>query len=200
YFLLPFKMERQLLTSSAEHTPESNKQNRSPGSSADHNSSRCSSDNSMASWHRGGMGRFDELPDRDPYEGWAAEMRDRYPVTSEFGRSLRRADAKKRLQEMTAVEEEIRNREAQHAEIADRIARFIADHELQMQYLIHFGVRAEEREMFRHILEDVANHGGLTLRQAADLCFARQNRDDPANSSGTTESSPEEDPFRNGAA
>lgn len=146
------------------------------------------------------MGRFDELPDRDPYEGGAAELRARYPVTSEFGRSLRKADAKKRLQEMAAVEAEIRDREMQHAEIADRIARFIADHELQMQYQIHFGVRAEEREMFRHILEDVADHGGLTLRHAADLCFARQNRDDPANPSGTNTTSPEGEAFRDGAA
>ena len=45
-----------------------------------------------------------------------------------------------------------------------------------MQYLIQFGVRACEREQFRTLLSQVAEHGGLSLSEAANLTHAMTQR------------------------
>lgn len=112
------------------------------------------------------------IPTRNPYHSYAGKLFDEYPAHSEIGRILRRGDAKKRLAEMDEVEAMIAQQERQHAEVADRIARTMAEHELNMHYLMHFGVRADEREEFRQLLGETADHGGLSLVEAANLAQA----------------------------
>ena len=55
------------------------------------------------------------------------------------------------------------------ARIGDRLQRLQAAHELNMQYLIMYGVSAEERHVFRDLLLKVVNNGSLTLRETTNL-------------------------------
>jgi hypothetical protein len=112
-------------------------------------------------------------PERNPYDSSAPLLFAESPATSEIGIVLRKSDAKARLREMAEVEPTILRQEAINSEIADRIERLHAEHQLNMQYLMQFGVSAAERETFRAILEEVSRHGGLGLREAADLAHAR---------------------------
>ncbi|MCA9027546.1 MAG: hypothetical protein KDA86_20220 [Planctomycetaceae bacterium] len=71
------------------------------------------------------------------------------------------------------VEASVSEQEKANRQIADRIARMNAEHEVTMRYLIEFGVRALERAEFQRILEEMALVGGLRLQEAAGLAHAR---------------------------
>ncbi|MDB5391194.1 MAG: hypothetical protein JWM11_6840 [Planctomycetaceae bacterium] len=111
--------------------------------------------------------------DQSPYESACPGLFAKYSATSDVGRNLRSGDAELRLREMSDAETKIREQELLHAQVSDRLERFCKEHELNMQYLIQFGVLACERELFRHVLLDVVGHGGLSLSEAADLAHAR---------------------------
>ena len=118
--------------------------------------------------------------DVNPYQSQCPELLAQYSSTSDTGRNVRRGDAAVRLKEMLAAEASIREQEQIQAQIWDRIERLCAEHELNMQYLIQFGVTACERGVFQRILREVAEHGGLSLREAADLAHARYEVSQPA--------------------
>ena len=113
-------------------------------------------------------------PTRNPFNSPAPTLFAAYPATSSIGIDIRRGDARLRLSEMGEAEQTVRRQEATNAAISDRLARMQAEHQLDMQYLIQFGVKASERETFRQILEEVSRHGGLSLREAANLVHAQQ--------------------------
>ncbi|MEX1096265.1 MAG: hypothetical protein WED34_09465 [Planctomycetales bacterium] len=112
-------------------------------------------------------------PDRNPLDSAAPTLFAAYPAASTIGIHVRRGDARLRLREMAEAEGTIRRQEQCNAQITDRIARQIAESQLRLQYLIEFGVSSAERETFRHVLEQVAQHGGLSLREAANLAHAQ---------------------------
>jgi hypothetical protein len=106
-------------------------------------------------------------PEKNPYDSAAPKLFAAYPADSDIGILVRQGDARWRLSEMAQAEEEIRQREASNAAITDRIERARAEHELNMHYLIHFGVAASERREFQRVLEQVGRTGELSLREAA---------------------------------
>jgi hypothetical protein len=117
-------------------------------------------------------GGMRKCPDRNPYDSYCPSLFADYAPYSDIGRALRIGDARLRLKEMQAAEETIARQEQMNRQIADRIARMSAEHELNMQYLIQYGVRADERDVFREVLEGAAEHGGLSLKESANLAQA----------------------------
>ena len=108
------------------------------------------------------------------YTGFiSTNNQNQYPVADDFGRSARQLDAQRMLEEMDKAEQEVQQREQRNAEIESRIRRETAAMRLSTDYLISFGVAAEHRHEFRSILQETAQNGGLTLRAAADLAYAR---------------------------
>lgn len=124
----------------------------------------------MAPWQ---FGRMEAAEPRNPYHSYAGTLFAQYPADSPLGRTMRQADARKRLTEMDEAEAETGREQALRAKIAGRIERMEALHRLNMDYLIRFGVRADKREAFREVLKEVAEQGSLTLRQAADFVHNR---------------------------
>lgn len=112
------------------------------------------------------MRKLDETPRADPINAWEAMYR-RYPANTDTGRRLRQAVAKTWLRDMDRLSAEVAEREAAAAEITESLARMQAEHELNMQYLVHFGVTLQEQEQLRSILEEVQRDGQLTIREAA---------------------------------
>ena len=109
-----------------------------------------------------------------PYiTGEVPELLAEYSATTPIGRTVRQADAKLRLQQMVDAEESVCRQELANEAIKNRLEQMVAKQTLDMQYLIQYGVTAAEREQFRKILEEVAEHGGLSLQEAADLAHAR---------------------------
>ncbi len=115
--------------------------------------------------------------ERNPYDSAAPTLFTEYPPNSDIGRLVRRGDARWRLAEMAAAEQQIHRQEMANAAITSRIARMQAEHELDMQYLIQFGIKASERATFHRILEEVSSNGELSLREAADLVRTRRHTD-----------------------
>jgi len=118
-----------------------------------------------------GMRKFNELPESDPLKAWDF-LYQRYPVGTASGRQLRQAVAKTWLHKMNQVDAELAQRELAEAESTERITRLQSEHDLNMQYLIHFGVTLQEREALRNVLQDVVVEGDLTIREAVD-CAGR---------------------------
>ncbi|MBW3600758.1 MAG: hypothetical protein KY475_26270 [Planctomycetes bacterium] len=116
---------------------------------------------------------MEHLSFRNPYDSYAPEWLAEQPPSSEVGVAVRQGDARLRLQEMEAAETSVAAEEAAVAGIADRLQRIEAEHRLDMEYLLRFGVRASEREGFRRILDEVAAHGRLSLKKAANLARAQ---------------------------
>ena len=124
-------------------------------------------------------------PDHSPLDSYAKTLFEQYAAHSECGIAIRCGDARLRLQEILQVESAVKQQEAINAQITDKLVRQQAEHELNMQYLIQFGVRADERTQFRELLEQAAEHGGLSLREAANLTHAMSQRngsEDPSTS------------------
>lgn len=78
-----------------------------------------------------------------------------------------------RLREMLTQEAEIQVEQQRIAEIDNRLQQMIAEQDLNMQFLIEFGVRADQRVAFQRLLHEVSQHGGLSLQEAANLIHAR---------------------------
>ena len=131
-------------------------------------------------------------PDRNPLDSYAKKLFEQHPAHTEIGLAIRRGDAKLRLQEITQAESAVKQQEKMNANITDNISRIQAEHELNMQYLIQFGIRADQRRQFQQLLEQVAEHGGLSLREAANLshAFAQRNGSVDSSASTTLSSSP----------
>ena len=110
--------------------------------------------------------------EKNPLDSYAKNLFDQYAAHSEIGIALRQGDARLRLKEILQAESVVKQAEEFNEQITDNIQRMQAEHELNMQYLIQFGVRADERVQFQHLLEQVSNHGGLSLREAANLTHA----------------------------
>ena len=108
----------------------------------------------------------------NPLDSYAKNLFEQYAAHSEIGIALRRGDARLRLQEILQAESVVKQAEEFNEQITDNITRINAEHQLNMQYLIQFGVRADERLQFQQLLEQVSNHGGLSLREAANLAHA----------------------------
>ncbi|MCA9097740.1 MAG: hypothetical protein KDA36_05120 [Planctomycetaceae bacterium] len=108
-------------------------------------------------------------PERNPYDSGAPTLFAEFPADSKIGRLVRQGDARWRLKEMLEAEEETLRQEQENSLISDRIARERAVHQLDVQYLIRFGVTATDREAFQRILAEVGQTGALSLREAADL-------------------------------
>ncbi len=125
-------------------------------------------------------------PDHNPLDSYAKKLFEQHDADSEMGIALRRGDARLRLQEILRVESAVQQQEIINEQITDNITRIQAEHELNMQYLIQFGVRADERTQFQQLLEQVSDHGGLSLRQTANLThviFQSNGSDDLSDSS-----------------
>ena len=130
-------------------------------------------------------------PDRNPLAGELPALLARYGADTPIGRKLRSGDAKVLLRKMESAEATIRAQEQLNRRIEDRLQRMTADHELNMQYLLQFGVSAVERLRFQQTLGEVALHGGLTVREAATLAHARWMVDvQSSNGVGVADSSP----------
>ncbi len=110
----------------------------------------------------------------DPYASALPRLFDDHPATSPIGIHVRQGDAQLRLRQLEDAEAMIRQQEVLNAAITDRIERMRADHDLNMDYLLRFGVTASERAVFREVLKAVAQDGGLSLREAAQLAHARR--------------------------
>ena len=113
--------------------------------------------------------RPDHSNGHNPLDSYAKELFDQHPADSEFGIILRRGDARMRLKEILQAESTIKQQEELNKKIADNIVRQQVEHQLNMQYLIQFGVRADERQQFQQLLEQTAESGNLSLRQIANL-------------------------------
>lgn len=106
---------------------------------------------------------------QNPLDSYAKTLFEQHPPESKFGIAIRRGDARLRLQEMLKAEESVKNQERINTRITDHLSHMQAEHQLNMQYLMQFGVRADERMQFQEILEQVSEHGALSLREAAKL-------------------------------
>jgi len=129
--------------------------------------------------------------DRNPFDGKCPELIKHHGVETEFGRLLRKAEAQTRLKEMEAAEANIVAEESRNREVDDRLAQMEAMHHLNMQYLLEFGVAAEERHALRTILQQVADRGNLTIHEAANQA---QSQHSIACRSSLSSSESEEDP------
>lgn len=116
-------------------------------------------------------------------DSYAPSLFEQYPASSEIGIAIRRGDARLRLHEIRQVESAVREQEVLNAQITDNIARIQAEHELNMQYLIQFGIRADERLQFEQLLKQITEHGGLSLREAANLTHVIAQRNGSEDSS-----------------
>jgi len=125
--------------------------------------------------------RLNHNTGHNPFDSYAKKLFDQHSAHSEFGINIRRGDARLRLKEILQAESTVKQAEEFNAQITDNIARMSAEHELNMQYLIQYGVRADERAAFQQLLEQVSQHGGLSLREAANLTHAM------AQSNGSTD-------------
>tara|TARA_R110002111_G_scaffold164386_3_gene230572 strand:- start:25424 stop:25846 length:423 start_codon:yes stop_codon:yes gene_type:complete len=122
----------------------------------------------------------------NPLDSYAPNLFEQYQASSEIGIAIRRGDARLRLQEIRQSETAVKHQEALDAQISDHIAREQAEHQLNMQYLIQFGVRADERLQFQQLLEQIAEHGGLSLREAANLTHVIAQRNGSVDSSDSS--------------
>ena len=127
--------------------------------------------------------------EKNPLDSYAKNLFDQYAAHSEIGIALRQGDARLRLKEILQAESVVKQAEEFNEQITDNIARINAEHELNMQYLIQFGVRADERLQFQQLLEQVANHGGLSLREAANLTHVIASQNGSGDSSDLSPSS-----------
>ncbi len=105
----------------------------------------------------------------NPLDSYAKKLFDQHTSDSEFGIILRRGDARLRLKEILQAESTVKQQEELNQQINDNIARQQVEHQLNMQYLIQFGVRADERQQFQQLLEQTAETGNLSRRQIANL-------------------------------
>lgn len=96
-----------------------------------------------------------------------------FSAVNEFGRLFRQVLAQRCRDDLATVEADLVHEQQQVETIENRIARIDAEHNLRMQYLIHFGVTPEERHEFQRLLEESAVHGGLSPREVAALAHAR---------------------------
>lgn len=138
-------------------------------------SARRLHDERMATPYPHRMRRLDEIPHTDPVSAWERLIR-RYPSNSDTGRRLRQSVAKTWLRDMDAVATEIAAREVELSAIVNRTTRMQAEHELNMQCLVHFGVTLHERETLRTILEEVSRSGHLTIREAVQRAHVAAQR------------------------
>lgn len=127
----------------------------------------------VVSWSCGIMSLMDQRNDHDPRLAKSLTYWMKYSAYTAVGRTLRKGEAKLQQRRMEEAEAETCQKEQRQRDITDRIARLTAEQELNIQYLIAFGVRASERQAFQRILRDTAEHGGLTLREAARLARAQ---------------------------
>jgi len=109
---------------------------------------------------------------RHPYASAFSFFED-YSSTSQMGVLLRMADARMRLKEMMAVESAVAEYEQLLSKLPNRLERIQAQHRLNMQYLVEFGVRADQRQMFRTVMAEVSKRGEKTLFEAAELIRAK---------------------------
>lgn len=133
-------------------------------------------------------------PDRSPLDSYAKTLFEQHSAHSECGIALRRGDARLRLREILQSESAVKQQEILNARITDHIARQQAEHALNMQYLIQFGVRADERQQFQQLLEQVAEQGYLSLREIANRThvLAQRNGSEDLSASTTVSSEPRE--------
>ncbi|MEZ6133113.1 MAG: hypothetical protein R3C59_30965 [Planctomycetaceae bacterium] len=104
---------------------------------------------------------------RESLDGQMPEIVARFGADTRLGRRVRRLDARTHLRVMADVESTVLRQQHLNQQITDRIARMHAEHQLQMSYLMEFGVLVEERQILNRVLAEVAEHGLLTLREAA---------------------------------
>ena len=103
----------------------------------------------------------------------ARSLLSHFPAITEFGRLLRQALLKRTATEVLAVEPELQRELRQAAAVEGQIERMNREHQIRMQYLIHFGVTPEERHEYLRLLEESSEHGGLSPQDAASLAHAR---------------------------
>lgn len=143
-------------------------------------------DGKVVTQYSPGMRKLNEIPESDPLKAWDY-LYQRYPLSTAFGRQLRQAVAKTWLHNMNQIDAELAQREAADAESVERITRLQSEHELNMQYLIHFGVTLQEREAFRKLLEEVVMQGDLTILKAVDqVCRHSQRNGEASPGEGLT--------------
>ena len=110
---------------------------------------------------------------KERFTGTSDDQLNQYPIDHHLGKAIRQSDAIKLQQAMEKVEGEVKRREALAEQCSNRIDRITEIHRLNMDYLISFGIWAEDREQLTQILKEVEQHGGLSLEQATALANAR---------------------------
>lgn len=106
---------------------------------------------------------------RSPYASYAENLFDDFASNPKIAQTICCGDARIRLQELASAEDSLRERERDIATISDPMQREQLRHAFEMECLIRFGCRADERATFCEILTRVAQCGGSTLSQAAAL-------------------------------
>ncbi|MBI1312135.1 hypothetical protein GC176_12660 [bacterium] len=142
----------------------------------------------MARWQSGGMAL--NLPDHRDDKA-VRSLLSEFSAATDLGQQLRQALAKRTLRDMAAAEADLTREQEQAAAIEERLSRMEAEHSLRMQYLIHFGVTPEERHEFQQLLEESAQHGGLSPREAATLAHARHSLKEPQRNGSVADSETE---------
>lgn len=111
--------------------------------------------------------------DRHHLSGISEEFLAKYGASDSLGQKAREAEAERLIKHANSYETEVLHREQMIAGIENSIQRMMAEHRLQMDYLVSFGVRAEHRDALRNVLQEVMQHKRLTPRQAVDLANSR---------------------------
>ena len=88
-----------------------------------------------------------------PLDGMKPEWLDEYNASTEMGRLLRQADAKRHLAKLDAAEAKIRQQENSDAAIANECKRISADCDTAINFLLTYGIDSKDREHFRQVLQ-----------------------------------------------
>lgn len=112
-------------------------------------------------------------PASHPLDGTAPDMLAEYSAFTGIGRALRKGEAVRELKRLRDSAVEIETELERVRQIRDRIARNAELNRVEMAHVLEFGISPHDRAAFQHVLEDVADHGGLTLQESAALAHAR---------------------------
>lgn len=104
-----------------------------------------------------------------PLEGALPEWLKEYHAQTEMGRTLRKGDAKAHLKKLDSGKRELDRQLENDLNIVNRCERITAQCETAIWFLMTYGIDPDEYESFRTVLEETAQHGKYTLKEAARI-------------------------------
>lgn len=96
------------------------------------------------------------------------ETLQQFPAGSSLGKQIRQQEAAQLISAMKSAEFTVEQSEQRNRQIQNRLHRMTEEHRLNMDYLIRFGIKADQRQQLLAILEQVEQQGNFTLQQAID--------------------------------